>query len=900
MEKRSAYAFPSDSDEFLPPTPPPVRLCQASHSSSRSMTAPAPPVNLASTRSSARQERGSKRGSASQPPPQLHYKDWTTPKLLKILFEKSIPIPVGGDRMSLFLTYCEALSAEPIFPPRLQASAVRPSSPATFSVPVHAAHAQDPALAAQLPLPAQSTQPQHLPPQSLTPPVPSSSSAPQVTFNQLQSLLQPIIDSQLALSARLDKLENPSSAPPAFSSSTPAYTFGTSSSVPPAALPEFNLSSATVASSSSPRAITSHSISPKIRKLIIEGKDVNLVSILIASSEFLDHRVVDCGDVSVTLKSRDPRLQKSLSVGEFVLAFSVYRDILCSVYPHRLQELNQYLFLVVELSVRYGGTLFYQYHRAFSAKAAATLSADNRIVDWSRSDPDLFTRIFSGIRANACSACASTAHSSYLCPKNLRSAITEPEVVSSLLQAEVDKGFMVGPFAAPPFTTFRINPIGIATRKYSGKKRLIIDLSAPRGGYTRSINSLISSEEFALHYIKLSDAIYFIKIAGHGAWLAKADISDAFKVMPIHPSLRHLFGVCWADKFYFSTQLTFGCRSSPKIFDSLSEALSWILLNSYHVPFLLHLMDDFLLISPPLDPPAQAINQLKTLFSLVGVPLSQEKTIGPVNSLEFLGITLNTVKFEASLPPAKLQRLLSLINSFQISSFIKKRDLLSLLGHFNFAIRIIPQGRTFISRLLALSSTVRNMNSHVKISADARKDIKMWINLLTNWNGLSLFYDDFISAPHDLALFTDASSIGFGGFLAPEWFSSTWPSEIQFLPPQEKSTALLEIYPIVVGAVLWGHQWSRKSILFFSDNKPTVHIINKGRSSSPLIMRLLRRLIWSFVSLNFLIQARHLPGIHNNAADALSRLQVSKFRQLVPSASPSPLQIPQFHQLLLD
>ncbi|MGH0188213.1 UNVERIFIED_CONTAM: hypothetical protein FKN15_028554 [Acipenser sinensis] len=222
-----AYTF----DEFLPPTPPPVRLCQAFHSSSRSVTAPAPSANLASTRRSARQERGSKRGSASQPPPQLHYKDWTTPKLLKILFEKSIPIPVGGDRMSLFLTYCEALSAEPIFPPRLQASAVRPSSPATFSVPVPAAHTQDPALAAQLPLPAQSTQPQHLP-QSLTPPIPSSSSAPQGTFNQVQTLLQPIIDSQLALSARLDKLENPALAPPAFSSSTPAYTFGSVTSRP--------------------------------------------------------------------------------------------------------------------------------------------------------------------------------------------------------------------------------------------------------------------------------------------------------------------------------------------------------------------------------------------------------------------------------------------------------------------------------------------------------------------------------------------------------------------------------------------------------------------------------------------------------------------------------------------
>ena len=57
--------------------------------------------------------------------------------------------------------------------------------------------------------------------------------------------------------------------------------------------------------------------------------------------------------------------------------------------------------------------------------------------------------------------------------------LNEPAVVTSLLEKEVSKGYMVGPFSIPPFNPFRINPIGIATRKYSGKKRLIIDLSAP-------------------------------------------------------------------------------------------------------------------------------------------------------------------------------------------------------------------------------------------------------------------------------------------------------------------------------------------------------------------------------------------------------------------------------------
>jgi len=114
---------------------------------------------------------------------------------------------------------------------------------------------------------------------------------------------------------------------------------------------------------------------------------------------------------------------------------------------------------------------------------------------------------------------------------------------------------MIGPFDNSPFPTFRISPIGVATRKYSGKKLLIIDLSAPHNGLADSINSLIPLTPFSLFYNTVDDAIKFIKKAGRGAWLAKADISDAFKIMPLHPSQWHLFGVQWRKTLYFAVRL---------------------------------------------------------------------------------------------------------------------------------------------------------------------------------------------------------------------------------------------------------------------------------------------------------------------------------------------------------
>ena len=81
--------------------------------------------------------------------------------------------------------------------------------------------------------------------------------------------------------------------------------------------------------------------------------------------------------------------------------------------------------------------------------------------------------------------------------RNLLSARSQPNVTTELIQKEVNKKFVLGPFTDIPFTTFRINPIGVAEGKYSKKKRLIVDLSAPHQNMeATSLNDMIDKEEF--------------------------------------------------------------------------------------------------------------------------------------------------------------------------------------------------------------------------------------------------------------------------------------------------------------------------------------------------------------------------------------------------------------------
>ena len=282
--------------------------------------------------------------------------------------------------------------------------------------------------------------------------------------------------------------------------------------------------------------------------------------------------------------------------------------------------------------------------------------------------------------------------------KNLLSASKQPSIVDQLLAKECAKGFMLGPFPSPPFPNYRVSPIGIAEGKYSKKKRLIIDLSSPHDDHTHaSINDLIDKDQCSLSYVRIDDAIQIIQSYGKGAIMCKADISDAFKQIPITPSQWHLFCVKWRGSYYVCVRLPFGSRSSPKLFDTLSLAICWIAKHNYGIGVILHLLDDFLTIDPPSACGERTMALLTLIFNRLKIPTAPNKTIGPCTVMEYLGIILDSEQMQARLPPDKVVCIVNYIEHFLDRRSVRKRELLQLLGHLNFATRVILPGRAFVS-----------------------------------------------------------------------------------------------------------------------------------------------------------------------------------------------------------
>lgn len=127
--------------------------------------------------------------------------------------------------------------------------------------------------------------------------------------------------------------------------------------------------------------------------------------------------MVECGDVTLFLKTSDPRLPRNLSFSEFVIAFGIYRDILCQAFPDRREELDLYLAMLADFNQRYGGTLFYEYHKSLSAKSASFITLQNTLIDWTITDTDLLVRHFGGQKILACIVCSSHGHSASFCSK---------------------------------------------------------------------------------------------------------------------------------------------------------------------------------------------------------------------------------------------------------------------------------------------------------------------------------------------------------------------------------------------------------------------------------------------------------------------------------------------------
>jgi hypothetical protein len=427
----------------------------------------------------------------------------------------------------------------------------------------------------------------------------------------------------------------------------------------------------------------------------------------------------------------------------------------------------------------------------------------------------------------------------------------------------------------------------IPKRNQEGKWRLILDLSSPTGN---SVNDGIPKDKFSVQYMHVDDIINAVMELGRGALIAKFDIQNAYRIVPIHPDDRHLLGMQWRDQFYVDMTLPFGLRSAPYIFTSIADLVEWSLKQNHGVGSLEHYLDDFHTLGPPNSVICQ--QNLDTCVQLCkewGIPLHPDKLEGPSTCITVLGIEIDTVKLQARLPKEKFDLIMSLLMAWSHKRHCIKKDLESLIGYLQHACRVIPPGRTFLRRMINLLTAFRREDHPIRLNRGFHVDLAWWLEVFKSWKGVSFLLLPRWAPLPDFQISSDASgTLGYGAIFMSHWFSGSW-SDTQI----HLSIAYKELFPIVIAASLWGHLWVSRRVEFRSDNTSVVEVLRAGTSRDQHMMVLLRYLLLMAARHSFTFTASHVPGKLNPIADSLSRFQFQRFRQLAPQADPVATAIPQ-------
>ena len=133
--------------------------------------------------------------------------------------------------------------------------------------------------------------------------------------------------------------------------------------------------------------------------------------------------------------------------------------------------------------------------------------------------------------------------------------------------------------------------------------------------------------------------------------------------------------------------------------------------------------------------------------------MAPEKTEGPSPVLTFAGIEIDCSRNEARLPHVKVEKCLLAIHSL----LGRKKELHSLIGLLNFACSVVTSGRVFLRRLINLTNGIKHSHHFMRLTSEAKKDLRLWETFMSSFNGKSFLLEDDWATSYSLRFYTDSA-----------------------------------------------------------------------------------------------------------------------------------------------
>ena len=140
---------------------------------------------------------------------------------------------------------------------------------------------------------------------------------------------------------------------------------------------------------------------------------------------------------------------------------------------------------------------------------------------------------------------------------------------------------------------------------------------------------------------------------------------------------------------------------------------------------------DMLLICKTKEECIIGLSVLINLLRELGFSISWKKVTKISQQVTFLGVNLDSVKMEISLPEEKIQNIRDILSSFREKKRASKTQLSVLAGKMNFLVYTCDTAcRTYMQRIFDLMRGLKDKKHKVILSTDFHDEIKWWLSYI--------------------------------------------------------------------------------------------------------------------------------------------------------------------------
>ena len=241
-----------------------------------------------------------------------------------------------------------------------------------------------------------------------------------------------------------------------------------------------------------------------------------------------------------------------------------------------------------------------------------------------------------------------------------------------------------------------MSPLNTVPKKDSNERRIILDLSFPKG---TAINDSVSKdfylgEKVSLSYPGVDDLVNLIKIKRRGCLLFKKDLKRYYRQIGIDMGDASLVGYCFNGQMYFDKVLSMGLKSAAFIAQRITNAVKYmckvsdVSIENY--------LDDLAGADTP-DKALKSFHELGKILEFCGLEEALEKSCPPSTRMIYIGVLFDTESLTLLVTHERLHEINTLVNSWLQYATATLKQLQSLIGKLNFVAHCVKPARIFIS-----------------------------------------------------------------------------------------------------------------------------------------------------------------------------------------------------------